>query len=1735
MKYQTPQRCVLLVILMIVFYAAKPGMGLVVSELMYHPLEEGNTSDGSETLEFIELYNNRAVIEDLTGYAFTNGIGYVFEPGTTIGPKQYMVIASNPAALEAAYDITGVLGPFTGRFDNDGEQVELSNGNGEIIISFRYNDTKPWSASPDGTGHSLILAKQGGDTEEASTWSPSTFIGGTPGGPDEVQLEDEDPTLITLIDVGHPGRYFKGYEEPSPGPGGQATTAWTQINFNDNPNTTDWLEGPNGYGYSNDSAELQTVRTQLNDMAGNYISIYARLRFTLTAEQINSFSQMRADVYYDDDYVLYLNGTRVGTSGGITGNPPPFNAGRGSGSDFSPANVDLTDWVDRLVVGTNVLAVQVHNASISGSSDCIASLILRAVIELPEGGDDPRARVVINEVMADSDSGGDWIELYNPGPIPVDMSNLYLSDDRLDLLKYKIPDGVVLQPGDFWAVDDDEQSGGLSFSLKASGETVYLTATTSGSVPFPVRVLDSLRYPNMEPEVSYGRFPDGSGFFDFLSSSSYGVPNAQPLIRDIVINEIMYHPILSDDRYEYIELYNKGTDTISLSGWSFTDGIEYEFDGNIEMAPDSYLVVAKDPDLLMDVYDDLVFGSNLVGPYTGSLNDHSERIRLSYPLEKINSETGEVEVDMITIDEVTYYDGGRWPDWADGQGASLELRDPTGNNDTPGAWADSDESDKTTWQQFSFTINSNDSSYTHDRVTLFDFMLLNRGEIMVDDLELLINGSQRLSNRGFESGESGWRILGNHVQSFVTTADRHSGSRSLHLVATGHGDPGANRINQSITGVTGGTITFRGWARWLRGSRFLLLRTVRERAPVQPPRPSRRFELDIPLDIGTPGFQNTAFVSNRGPDILEVKHEPVLPVSGEPIVVTVRVVDNSGIGMVTLYYRSEGTATFTSTSMVDDGSGDDVVGGDGIFTAAIPGAGGGTMRAFYIIASDGRASTRFPTRLQDSADVPDRTCLVRVGDSLISTQFATYRVWISNDVINTFRSRVNLSNELMDCTFVYNDTDIFYNAHVRLRGSAWLRPGHNWDLRDRHAYRIEFNPDQRFRGREEINLDMTEGSSRGPLQERASYWFYQQMGLQFSRQEFIRPIINGRTYGDYEDVQKVDRDYIRSWFPDDADGRLHEVDDYFEFSSDGSSQTNLDEGLKYDSSHPLIPETYRWEFEKRSHPQDDNWDHVFDFIVALNASSSSPVYERTIESVIHPEHFARVLAIRHAVGDWDSYGYRRGKNNSFYYAPNEGKWYLLPWDIDFTLGSGDGATTNLFSIGGHFPEVNRFLSYPKYRRMYLQAFAELVNGPWQTSYGTGDPPTLFDQFLDDAADALVNDGLGSGRRNGIKQFVRSRRNYIISQIPSVTFRITTNGGRDFYASGPTVTISGTVPLEVAQISINGIPVETEISGDNVFTVNVEIQEGTNVLNIQGINGVGKPVSGASGSITVTRVNSCSIRSVTPNPVYNTGTVELTILGSGFEPGTQTAVALTSTSGELGFNAFYVQNSQAFGSIEDATLLLDNPNNGVGNPVRAVHTVINLFQTGSEGIFTPSEMFASPFNIGDPSNFAVRFTGYIFAPSAGTRYFGVNSDDGFNLWIDNRLVGQYAQARAPATTDALRNRTAGTMTFDFANDDGHFLMLDFYENAGGEEIEFFETDARAGNPRLINDNSDLIVLQDDLVRIDATDVVVEDQYTIVCSVDLTGARPGYWNLIVIPESGEAAQCYSENAIQILPGR
>ncbi len=134
--------------------------------------------------------------------------------------------------------------------------------------------------------------------------------------------------------------------------------------------------------------------------------------------------------------------------------------------------------------------------------------------------------VVINEFMADNystiedpDETGefpDWIELYNKGTTMVDLAGKFLTDDLDDPNKYEIPAGVSIDPGEhlvFWADEDGTQGPThVNFKLGKGGEAVGLFDTyANGNRP-----LSTISFTAQTTDVSYGRYPDGTGVWGFM-------------------------------------------------------------------------------------------------------------------------------------------------------------------------------------------------------------------------------------------------------------------------------------------------------------------------------------------------------------------------------------------------------------------------------------------------------------------------------------------------------------------------------------------------------------------------------------------------------------------------------------------------------------------------------------------------------------------------------------------------------------------------------------------------------------------------------------------------------------------------------------------------------------------------------------------------------------------------------------------------------------------------------------------------------------------------------------------------------------------------------------------------------------------------------------------------------------------------------------------------------------------
>ena len=144
----------------------------------------------------------------------------------------------------------------------------------------------------------------------------------------------------------------------------------------------------------------------------------------------------------------------------------------------------------------------------------------------------PSQSLAINEVMAANDATladedgdyEDWIELYNYGPVPVNLNGYGLSDDNENPFRWTFP-SVMLQPGEYllvWASGKNRTGSGsplhTNFSISSGGEEIIITAPDD-------QIVDQMPPTLIPAGISYGRFPDGTGDFHYFRQPTPGGQN----------------------------------------------------------------------------------------------------------------------------------------------------------------------------------------------------------------------------------------------------------------------------------------------------------------------------------------------------------------------------------------------------------------------------------------------------------------------------------------------------------------------------------------------------------------------------------------------------------------------------------------------------------------------------------------------------------------------------------------------------------------------------------------------------------------------------------------------------------------------------------------------------------------------------------------------------------------------------------------------------------------------------------------------------------------------------------------------------------------------------------------------------------------------------------------------------------------------------------------------------------
>ena len=1055
-------------------------------------------------------------------------------------------------------------------------------------------------------------------------------------------------------------------------------------------------------------------------------------------------------------------------------------------------------------------------------------------------GPEPLREVMINELLVHTtDPDLDFVELYNHRDQVADLSGCHLTDDPATN-RFTFAPGVSLGPSGFVALDQTQ----LGFRLNSAGGTLYLINRDG------TRVLDAVRFGAQALGVAFGRAPDGSSGWSELSAPTPGQPNPAALRRDIVINEIMYAPLSGASEDQFVELHNRGTHAVDLSRWRFVAGIDFTMPTNTTLAPGGYLVVARNAAHLLANHSNLG-SSNLVGDFKGNLSGHGERLALAMPETVVATNQGRAETNLhyVVVNEVTYQTGGRWGLWAKGGGSSLELTDPRSDNRLADNWADSDETSKAAWTTVEFTgrLDHGDGG-TASSLQIF---LMGAGECLVDDVEVIgPAGVNLLANPSFTSGLSPWTPQGELDTSFLQETGGVNGSRCLHVRAGGAGDPGANRIRVPLTSSLplNTNATLRAKVRWLRGDPEILLRLAGNYLEAFG-------RLAVPPNLGTPGARNSQAVSNAGPAIFDVRHEPVLPAANQPVLVTARLHDPDGLAEALVKYRIDpDTSNVLSVSLLDDGTAGDAVAGDGLFSATLPGQAAGKLIAFHVQASDGApqpATRTFPS------DAPARECLVRFGESQPAGRFGAYHLWVTQAMINRWTGRLKLSNAGLDATFVDGSQRAIYNVGALYAGSAYHASRYTSPTGVACDYKVAIPVDDPLLGSDEAIILWPGLTGGDPVdfsaqEEQTAYWVGAMLGLPFNYQRYVHFYVNGahRSFI-MQDTQKPNADLVRQWFPGEADGELFKVQIWREYDAALNNTTSIPATLGNFTTTGGAKKTarYRWCWTPRASAGTTNdFTPLFGLVDAVNSPSNT--YTAAVEAVADIEQWMRTIATEHIVGNWDSYGYGNGQN-MYAYKPAGGRWQLLIWDLDVAISEvGDPATADLFKLTNpYFPTFNgdpavvdRMFRHPKFARAYWRALQDAVNGPLLSSN--------FNALLDAKEAAFAASGIAVASPALIKTFLAQRRNYLVARLATVAVPFSVSTPAFLTTDDNLVLLSGRAPLEVRDLTINGVPFPVTWTSVTSWTASVVINPGRNQLLVQGLDRLGNALDSARWTNTV---------------------------------------------------------------------------------------------------------------------------------------------------------------------------------------------------------------------------------------------------------------------------------------------
>lgn len=136
---------------------------IVITEIMYNPPE-----GGTDTLEYIEFYNNSATPVNMEGW-YLFGVNFTF-PAMTLNPGEYVVTAVRSSAMLNVFGVNALQWGINSALNNTGELLLLLNPAADTIDRVFYTNMAPWPTGAAGNGSSLVLCDPDDDNSLPASW-----------------------------------------------------------------------------------------------------------------------------------------------------------------------------------------------------------------------------------------------------------------------------------------------------------------------------------------------------------------------------------------------------------------------------------------------------------------------------------------------------------------------------------------------------------------------------------------------------------------------------------------------------------------------------------------------------------------------------------------------------------------------------------------------------------------------------------------------------------------------------------------------------------------------------------------------------------------------------------------------------------------------------------------------------------------------------------------------------------------------------------------------------------------------------------------------------------------------------------------------------------------------------------------------------------------------------------------------------------------------------------------------------------------------------------------------------------------------------------------------------------------------------------------------------------------------------------------------------------------------------